>query len=148
MEVSRQADIQLKPIVTASTHGLALTPISPFLHGPVPVWHLGWVSVGAYKIESSVGAWTDEQFAMLDLPGWERFTRIHEGENVTLVFSPTDDKSLHTMVLLTKQGDQLVIIKMSGRLDKVIEAVPRISDLVEYFHIDPISMEFQSDCQS
>jgi hypothetical protein len=148
MEVSRQTDMRLKTIVTASTHGLTLIPISPLLHGSLRPWHIGWVMTGVYKIESSGGMWSDEQFAMLNLPDWERIIRRREGAAVSLIFSRANDESLRSMIVLTKEGDQLVIVKVSGRLDKVIEDLPRISDLPGLFHIGRVFTEGQSDYQS
>lgn len=73
--------------------------------------------VGVYTMHSFGSARLRE----LELAGWERIMRVREHDSDVVIFARTDGEAIKGMVVIARDHDDLVIARVMGRVDKIIE---------------------------
>jgi hypothetical protein len=117
MSVSRGMGANLKQDLGLTTDGLTLTVLGGLAPIKVPMWHIAWVSVGMYKVHPPQCG----HLRGLEMPGWERMTRVRDEDGETVVFVQAGNDPLGAMAVVISDGEEVIITKLVGRLDRLIE---------------------------
>ena len=102
--------------------GFANLVAAPYM--PVSLDGLSWVSVGQYTIkphhDGSINTFSLDH---LELNGWETFVRVREeGSNIKLMCN-TNGKHVNKMLAIIQEGDELIIAKIEGDFEKLIDNI-------------------------
>lgn len=126
LAVSLSSGVGLDREFGVGVDGLTLRIATSIAGVPVPIHGVTWIDVGIYKI-NKFGLGSSESARSLirniDLPGWEPVVRMRGGEDgdEAAVFVRCDGSSIRGIVVFARDGDELVIARLVGRIDKLIE---------------------------
>ncbi|MDX1388285.1 MAG: DUF4252 domain-containing protein [Acidobacteriota bacterium] len=137
-EFTRQTGVVLEPefgvklgrVSTAFGKMFARGPDIPKLKG------VNKVEVGVYAVADGFG---DEpaSLTLLDFPGWVQLVRVRDaGEEVVVMAKPELDGRVPAMLVLINEGDELVVVRLKGKLhkfmranlDEILEAVAEVGE--------------------
>ena len=89
--------------------------------GDIPLKGVKKVEVGVYEVKGGA----TPRLAPPNLPGWQTLVRMHEdGENV-FVMTRERDGQLRKMLVVVAEDDEWVLVRISGKLDRLVEDVMR-----------------------
>ncbi len=93
-------------------------------HLPMSLDGLSWVSVGQYTIRPHHdGSINTFSLDYLELNGWKTFVRVREeGSNIKLMCN-TNGKNINKMLAIIQDGDELIIAKIEGDFEKLIDNI-------------------------
>lgn len=95
------------------------------LAGPdLPIRGLTWADVGVYRIRGD----RQNLLANVELPGYETMVRVRDGSDEVRVFVQQGTTAVNGLVLLARENDQLVIVRVRGRIDQLLESVLQKGD--------------------
>jgi hypothetical protein len=80
---------------------------------------ISWVDVGIYHIRGDQHSFV----AGVELPGWEPIVRVREGDSEAKIFVKQSSTSLKGLLVLARENDELVIARVRGRLDQLLDSV-------------------------
>ena len=123
-EFTRQTGVVLEPEFGVKLGRISTAFGKMFAHGPdVPKLQ------GVNKVEVRVYAVADgfahdrARLAALDFPGWSQLVRVREdGEEVLVMVKPELDGTIPAMLVLVNDGDELVVVRLKGKLHKFMRA--------------------------
>ena len=134
--------------------GIALANTLAASHLPMSLEGLAWVSFGQYTIrphhEGSINTFNLDY---LELNGWETFVRVREeGSNIKLMCN-ANGKHLNKLLAVIQEGDELIIAKIHGNFEKIIDNAlnSELLDDVEFFGDDfgpDDEDDDQAECES
>jgi len=123
MAVSLSSGVGLDRKFGVGVDGLTLRMALAIAGIPVPVTGVLWVDVGVYEINRYSGAPVEGAMVRnIDLPGWESIVRTRGGGDEAAVFVRYDDRSIRGMVALVRDDEELAIVRLTGRIDRLLEA--------------------------
>lgn len=137
LAVSLSSGVGLDREFGVGVDGLTLRMATSIAGVPVPLRGVTWVDVGIYKIDK-FGLGTSESkrcmIGNIDLPGWEPIVRMRGGEDgvEAAVFVKCDGSSIRGIVVFARDGDELVIARLLGRIDKLIEGFLDSGELAKH----------------
>ncbi|MDX1389235.1 MAG: DUF4252 domain-containing protein [Acidobacteriota bacterium] len=80
------------------------------------------VEVGVYAVADGFGD-VSASLTSLDFPGWVRLARVRDGgEEVLVMARPELDGTIPSMLVLVNEGDELVVVRLRGKLHKFMHA--------------------------
>lgn len=102
--------------------GFANLVAAPYL--PMSLDGLSWVSVGQYTIRPHHdGSINTFSLNYLELNGWKTFVHVREeGSNIKLMCN-TNGKRINKMLAIIQEGDELIIAKIEGDFEKLIDNI-------------------------
>jgi hypothetical protein len=120
--VAREADVDLQQQIGVTTDGLTMTAAGALFDVPIPAKHIAFASFGIYDVQDVGGQAGCPALGRLELPGWKRMVRVQDddGEEV-LVYVPEGDQPLWAMAVIVREEEEMVIAKLIGRIDKLVE---------------------------
>jgi hypothetical protein len=90
----------------------------------IPLEGLRKVEIGIYEVRQRPDQpSTGSEFTAAQWPTWSPLVEMHpnQGENVLILSEPGRDGSIKRLLFLVENEDQLVIVRLKGRLDHFIE---------------------------
>ena len=117
----RQSGVDLKPTLTVSADWLTLAIAAALVPFPVPVKHICWVEFGMYDAAAPEGLQADGVLGQPELPNWERIVRIRNGRSTTSAFVQSGEHPMNAIVVVMTNRNKVTIIKVVGRLDKLLQ---------------------------
>jgi hypothetical protein len=94
----------------------------------IPLEGLRKVEIGIYEVrDRSDQPSTGSDFTAILWPTWRPLVEMHpdQGENVLILSEARSDGSIKRLLFLVENEDQLVIVRLKGRLDHFIEQAMR-----------------------
>jgi hypothetical protein len=99
--------------------GLTLQAAAAFAPVDVPLGGVYWTDFGTFKIRGDAKG----LISNARLPGYESIVRVREdGEEVNVLVKQSDT-AIKSFVVLAREGDELVIVRMHGRIDKLLQQI-------------------------
>lgn len=115
LAVGRAQGIQLHREMGINVGGVMLGLAGAFVVPSISMSDLSGVDVGIYEVAASDGKrWVLDG---LELPGFEAIVRMREGDTETLILLKEKGDSVRQMVVLARDGRELVIVRVKGRID-------------------------------
>lgn len=125
LAVSLSSGVGLDREFGVGVDGLTLRIATSIAGVPVPVSGITWVDVGIYKVDAFGLASSESKRCLvgnIDLPGWEPIVRTRSGDgDEAAVLVKCDPSSIRGIVVFARDGDELVIARLVGRIDQLIE---------------------------
>ncbi len=121
--VSSAQGVRLHREIGVNVGRVMLGIASGIVDSPVSLSDLSGVDVGVYRVVYSGAG--KSVLSDLELPGYERMVRVREKGAETLILLKEDDDMIRQMVVLTRDHEELVIVRIKGRIDKFLEKAVR-----------------------
>jgi hypothetical protein len=83
--------------------------------------HLTKIRVGVYQVESRPETPGQMELGRLAMADWEPMVDMRQGEEDVLVLLKRKKGEVREMLVVVNESDELVIVRMKGRLDRVLE---------------------------
>jgi hypothetical protein len=117
----RAGKLELKQKIGLSVDGLTLNLLGAVADVPVPLHHLLWADLGVYEIRGT----TDGRplygcLRSMTLPGWDTILRTREKDSETCLLVKRRGLSIDGMVVMSREGRELVIARVTGRLHALL----------------------------
>ncbi len=112
--------------LTVGRSGMALTRwiVKKAEEEPLPFEGLKKVEIGIYEVRDEPSEGTaGPNITTMKLTDWSPLVEIHgdSGETVLILSEAGRDESIRRLLLVIEDEDQLVIVRLKGRLDEIIE---------------------------
>ncbi len=116
--VSQSSGMVLSKEIGVNVGGLTLRLAAGFVGPdlPIPISDISSVDVGVYTIRSAKRSIRD-----LALPRWDRFLRVREEDGDVLAYLKRRGRSLCGLIVIAREGDELVITRVRGNVDALIQ---------------------------
>ena len=119
LSLTCSSGVLLKPKLALSTDGLTLSLLGSLAKAPVPLQHILWLDFGMYEVAESAGT----LLAKFDPWGWERIVRTREENSETSVFVQKGNHPMGGMLMVARDGSEVIITRLFGHLDKLLEGM-------------------------
>jgi len=122
-QVSASSGVGLTQKMGFSVDGLTInlaSAVAP-VDLPLPMHHISWAEVGIYKVHAPDGEEPPRcVLKRVKIPGWEPMVRTRDGSSETAIFVRYFGSAITGMSVLARDTDELVIARISGRIDNLI----------------------------
>ena len=118
---SRQHGARLHKVFGLNVGGVVLGTFSFLSSHADELDGVEGVEVGVYVVNASEAHAAE----MLDLPGWIRVVTVRQGTENAVVLVRMEGDSIQGLAVMAADGDQLIIVRVHGRLDQVLKMVLR-----------------------
>ena len=137
LAVSLSSGVGLDREFGMSVDGLTLKLATSIAGAPVPIRGVTWVDVGIYKVDAlGIASSESKRFLVknIDLPGWEPIVRVSGGDDgeEAVVLIKCDGSAIRGLVVFARDDDELVIARLVGRIDRLIEGFLESGELGEH----------------
>ena len=124
LQVSRANDVALEQEIGVSVDGLTLATAAAVAGVPLPLIHVGWAEIGIYRIAGGANADAPvREFAAPELEGWQRVVRLRERDSKMHMLVKPSGGGIRGMIMVARSGDEVIVVRVRGRLHKLLEYV-------------------------
>ncbi len=142
-QVSRANDVTLEQEIGVSVDGLTMATAAAVAGVPLPLIHVGWAEIGIYRIVGGANADAPvREFVAPELEGWQRVVRMRDRDSKMYMLVKTSGEGIRGMIMVARSGDEVMVIRLRGRLHKLLEHViahsvaeDGFSGMVDRFHL-------------
>lgn len=122
-QVSASSGVGITQKLGLSVDGLTINLASALapagLH--LPTQHISWADVGVYEVHTPDGEELPRSvLKRVKMLGWEPMVRTRDGSSETAIFVRYFGSAITGMCVLARDGHELVIARLSGRIDNLI----------------------------
>ena len=124
--IARSQDVRLEKEFGLNVGPLAIgfANLVAAPHLPMSLDGLSWVSVGQYSIKPHHdGSINTFSLDYLELNGWKTFVRVREENSNIKLMCNTNGKNINKMLAIIQDGDELIIAKIEGDFEKLIDNI-------------------------
>ncbi len=123
-QVSRANDVTLEQEIGVSVDGLTLATAAAVAGVPLPLIHVGWAEIGIYRIAGGANADAPvREFMAPELNGWQRVVRLRERDSMMYMLVKPSGEGIRGMIMVARSGDEVIVVRVRGRLHKLLEHV-------------------------
>lgn len=79
------------------------------------------IQVGVYQVESRPDDPGEMELGQITMASWEPMMNLKEGDEDVLILLKRKKGQVREMLVVVNESDELVIVRMKGRLDQVLE---------------------------
>ncbi len=116
--ISVNQDVKLKKEMGIGVDGLTLGVASLCVGRPLPAFGITSVEAGVYKV-SDAGDFT---LSAVELPAdWDPVVKMRQGDQQFRIYMRLAGSSIRAAVVLIRDDDKLTIVRINGRMEKVID---------------------------
>ncbi len=120
--ISRDQRVRLDRDIGMGVDGLTLGLVAAIADVPIPVAGILTAEVGVYTIKGGDEV-VDAQSILSNfaLRGFEAIVRVREPGNEVVVLAKYNDRTIRSIVVVARDGRELVIVRARGRLEKMLQ---------------------------
>jgi hypothetical protein len=122
-QVSASSGVGITQKLGISVDGLTINLVSALAPTaiPLPMHHISWADVGIYEVHTRDSDQLPRSvLKRVRMIGWEPMVRTRDGSSETAIFVRYFGSAITGMCVLARDGRELVIARISGRIDNLI----------------------------